>query len=423
MSKNVSINPLLDSLPESPTLAINQKVKQLRGEGKPVYQFGFGQAPFPIPTELTSAMSSYIDKREYLPSGGLPALKQAIAKRKSKARGTDISPDHICVGPGSKLILYLLLYTLDGPLILQDPCWVSYEPQAQLLNKEVHTLPTEFASGYKITPDNLETLAASLVGKQVTLILNSPNNPTGQVYKKEELAALSEVFRKHNIIVIWDEIYGGIHYNGEEFCSLASLYPEGTILTGGLSKLFSAGGYRLGYTIIPEEMPELIAPLHALISETFSCVNAPLQYATADLFASDTLSDFIANTCKIHEAAANFLCDRFQSMGLRCHRPQGAFYLFPDFSPFTKKLLEKGFGTSRDLGTHLLEEYGVAMLPGEDFLHPAEALAFRVASVDYDGGLALAMLERGSSIEEIVTECFTTMKAGCEAIENFLKTL
>ena len=242
-------------------------------------------------------------------------------------------------------------------------------------------------------------------------------------YTKEELEKLVAVLRKWNITVLWDEIYGGINFCEKTFFSLPSLYPERTILTSGLSKLFSAGGYRLGYAIFPEQMTELVSAMHALISETYSCVNAPLQYATADLYRSDSMFEFIEHSRKIHKAAGDFLYENFTSIGLRCHRPEGAFYLFPDFSPFSDALKAKGLTTSRELGLHLINNFGVAMLPGEDFLHPGDAYAFRVATVDYDGSRALSMLERGESVDALENECFGNMAAGCEALGEFIKTL
>ena len=243
------------------------------------------------------------------------------------------------------------------------------------------------------------------------------------MYTQEELERIAAVCRKHSILVIWDEIYGGIYFKEGEVPSLLQLYPERTILTSGLSKLFSAGGYRLGYAIIPEELSELIPPFHALISETYSCVNAPLQYATADLYESDLLGEFIAHTNSIHKTAGDYLQKHFIDMGLRCHPAEGSFYLFPDFSQFADTLREKGFHNSRQLGSHLLNNYGVALLPGEDFQHPGESFAFRVATVDYDGSTALDILERDGNLDEVIEHCFKNMTAGCSAIRSFLKTL
>jgi len=212
--------------------------------------------------------------------------------------------------------------------------------------------------------------------------------------------------------------FGEIPFEG-----LAKYYPEGTITTSGVSKAFSAGGWRLGYAMIPDELSDITRPLSAFVSETFSCVSAPIQYAVLPGFENYPSVKNHVELCRdIHGAAGKFLQQRFSEIGLNCPEPQGAFYLFPDFENFKDLLTSRGINNSEELSKRLLEEIGVALLPGSDFYMPDDFMGVRVASVDYDGAqLMQDFPQSGKASPEMYTSLFPRLADACERLENWLK--
>ena len=249
------------------------------------------------------------------------------------------------------------------------PAGVSYEPQAKLLGKDVVSLPTGFDDNYCLQAATLEAYCKTRdKNAQKILLLNSPNNPSGMVYSQENLTQLATVCEANNIIVISDEIYAGVEFSNTAHASMVYAYPHKTIVTSGLSKLFSAGGYRLGFSLIPKELTSLKNALRILISETYSCVSTPISYAAVAAYESFPEILPYLNQCTLrHQWAAKYLASAFQKMGLRVHPSQGAFYLLPDFSPFKDKLLQHGITDDVQLCKALLERVHVATLPGSDF--------------------------------------------------------
>lgn len=425
-----ALNPLVLSLKESATLAINQKAMHLRRQGENVFHFGFGQSPFPVPHNIQEGLRQNADKKDYLPTQGLPELLEAIAGFYRARFDYHFSPDHICVGPGSKELIFQTIYLMEGPLLVPAPSWVSYGPQAALRGKEIVPIPTSREKGYRLQFEDLDRAAHQLGQKQKLLILNNPNNPTGAVYSKAELEQLAKICRAYQIIVISDEIYAMIDFTGNPQASLAHYYPEGTIVTGGLSKSFAAGGYRLGVMLLPRELDLILGALQSVISETFSAVSAPIQYAALEAYGNfEAVRPFIERTCAIYQTASEYMCTRFRAMGLNCPTPAGSFYLFPDFDPFREALSQRmGILTGMNLCNHLLEQYSVAMLPGSDFYLPATSLGVRIAAVDFDGEKALSYhseneVEARGLDPKTMRQLFPNLVDGCDRVEAFLNQL
>ncbi|MCB0385480.1 MAG: pyridoxal phosphate-dependent aminotransferase, partial [Bdellovibrionales bacterium] len=248
---------------------------------------------------------------------------------------------------------------------------------------------------------------------------------TGSMYRPKEFEELVPVLRKHNILVIADEIYSLTAFDGQPSPSLARWYPEGTIVSNGLSKGFSAGGYRLGIMAIPQPLAQLVPVMTSLVSETFSCVSSPVQQAAVVAFSDHPEVNQYLKTCsQIHRACGEYLFARFQSMGLNGAPPQGAFYLFPDFEGYKDKLAAIGITTSSQLCHHLLNEIKVATLPGSDFYMPNDFLAIRVATVDYEGSEVLAAAQQGASLDNNFVEQYCpNLKNGCDRIHEFIQSL
>ncbi len=420
-----ALNPLILNIKESATLAINLKALQMRRQGREIFHFGFGQSPFPVPETLQEALRRNADKKDYLPTQGLPELRDAVAAFYGAEFGYNFSGDDVCIGPGSKELISQAIFLMEGPLLVPAPSWISYGPQAALRGKEVVPIPTLRANGYRLQASELDHVCYNLGHCQKLLILNNPNNPTGAFYRKEEIEELAEICRAYQVIVISDEIYAMINFTDRPHHSMAQHYPEGTIVTGGLSKSFSAGGYRLGVILVPRELSLVLEALRALISVTLSAVSAPIQYAALEAYGNfEAVRPFIRKTCQIHRYACEYLHRRLAGMGLNCPRPEGAFYLFPDFQNQRQALLRQGILTGRRLCDVLLSQYNVAVLPGSDFFLAATDIGVRVAGVDYDGAAALEAWPGAKQVsEELTAKLFPRLIGGCDRLEEFLAGL
>jgi len=381
--------------------------------------FGFGQSPFPPPAAVTEALREHAGDTRYLPSQGLLQLREVASDYLTWRFDHDGDPVRILVGPGSKELILDALLALNGDLILPAPSWVSYAPQAKLLGKRVLWAPTDPTLGYRLTADDLAVACRRSRADQRILVLNSPCNPTGAVYSKDELRALAATARRHNVLILSDEIYAEITFTRSRYSSIASFCPEQTIVTTGLSKGFSAGGYRLGIMLLPRGMETATGRFVSLASETFSCVSAPVQHAAVAAFSRDrTVRMHVEDSVQIHRMASEYLAGQLTKIGIRCPRPEGAFYLFPDFSVQIK-------GSDRSLCRDALAECGLAMLPGSAFGVPPDHLAARLASVDYDGAAALrAYRETGPRTEaekrRFVEAYCPNLTEGVRRIANYL---
>lgn len=420
-----SINPLVLNLKESATLSINMMVKRLRSEGREVSHFGFGQAPFPTPGIIQEALGANTHHNAYLPTEGLPELREAVAGFYMKEFNLDFRPADVFIGPGSKELIFQISYLLEGALLVPAPSWVSYGPQATIRGKRLYPITTERENSYKLTASDLDRACHHLGQQQKMLILNNPNNPTGAVYREDELKELAQICRAYNILVISDEIYAMIDFTGAPHASLSRYYPEGTIVSGGLSKSFAAGGYRLGVMLIPEDLRVMKDALKSVISETFSAVSAPIQYAALAAYGCfDELRDEIEANNQIYKFASRYLCRRFRDMELNCPKPDGAFYMFPDFENYAEKLRSKGILTGIKLTEDLLNTKGVAFLPGSDFYFPATNLGVRVAAVDFDGEMVRRRWPGASGMTESLTEeLFPGLVSGCDRLAEYLDDL
>ena len=383
------IHDRVSHLQNSPTLAINEKAKSLIAEGQTIFHFGFGQSPFPVPEIVVEALKHNAHQKDYLPSSGYAPLRKAVAQFYSHQIGRDYLAENVLIGPGSKFLIYQVMMALDGTLLLPIPSWVSYAPQAKMLGKQIVKIPTRQSENWKITPAALSQALDQAGSGTKLLILNYPNNPIGNTYTKEELEGLSSILRKGNVIVISDEIYGQVHH-GRDHHSLMYFYPEGCIISGGMSKWCGAGGWRMGTMVFPAALNELVAVMTKIASETFSAVSAPVQYAAVKAYQADpSIEKYLNHSRKILQFLAKWVYQSLDAVNVRLAPPDGGFYLFPDFSAFEAKLKLKGITTSQNLCEVLLEEANVVLLPGTAFGMPPASLTARLAFVNFDGEAAL----------------------------------
>ncbi len=420
-----ALNPLVLSLKESATLAINLKALELRRRGEDVFHFGFGQSPFPVPEVIQSALRRNADKKDYLPTQGLPELCEAVATFYRKEFGYPFNPWDVCIGPGSKELIFQIIYLMEGPLLVPVPSWVSYGPQAALRGKEIIPIQTSRENSYRLTPDMLDRACYSAGQSQKLLIFNNPNNPTGAIYHETEIREIAEICRAYQVVVISDEIYSMIEFDDQPMCGLATYYPEGTIVSGGLSKSFAAGGYRLGVVLIPDSLELIMSALKSIVSETFSAVSSPIQHAALSAYREfETVRPFIQKTRDIYGYVMNYLHGRLLEIGLNCPKPGGAFYLFPDFDRFREKLRGRGIITGIRMVDSLLSEFGVAVLPGSDFYLPATNLGVRVAAVDFDGAHVLEQWPGSEHMSpEKALRLFPNIVRGAQKLADFIDSL
>ncbi|MGD8376731.1 MAG: aminotransferase class I/II-fold pyridoxal phosphate-dependent enzyme [Acidobacteriota bacterium] len=377
----------------SATVAINDRSNHLLAEGKQIFKLGLGQSPFPVPRPVVDELRGNAHRKEYLPAKGLRALRNAVADYHRRQEGIAVSGDDVLVGPGSKELMFLLQLVYYGELVVPAPAWVSYAPQARIIGRTLSWIPTRREDGWRLTPDQLRRHWSQDPHRPRIVILNYPSNPTGLTYTLAELKELAKAARQHRVVLLSDEIYGELHHSGQHV-SISRFYPEGTILSAGLSKWCGAGGWRLGTFTFPTGLHWLRDAMAAVASETFTCTSTPIQYAAVRAFGGGMrIERYLAYSRRILGALGRTCARRLRDAGVHCDRPQGAFYLFPDFSGLEGPLRDRGVGSSAELCERLLEETGVAILPGEEFGRPPQELTARLAYVDFDGARTLAAAE------------------------------
>jgi aspartate aminotransferase len=325
---------------------------------------------------------------------GLPELRKAVADYHHRSQGIKCSADDVMIGPGSKELMFLLQLIYYGDLVIPTPSWVSYAPQAHIIGRHVRWLSTQSSDDWQLTAEELQKLCEQDPGRPRIVILNYPANPTGRTYNIDELKNLATVAKKHQVILLSDEIYGELHHEGQHI-SIAKFYPEGTIISGGLSKWCGAGGWRLGTFVFPPNLRKLLNALSVVASETYTSTSAPIQYAAVRAFRGGIFIErYLWNTRRVLKTLGNYLAKRLRGMDLHVPNPHGAFYLFPDFKKYRKKLGKRKIRTSKELCESLLSDAGVAILPGEVFGRPPDELTARLSYVDFDGARALAAAEQ-----------------------------
>jgi len=412
MSSNIKKSIL--KLKESSTLVINEKSKDLINQGKKVYQFGFGQSPFPVPETIVQSLKNHAHRKEYLPIQGLVKLREAISKYLLKKTGNNYPKENILITPGSKEAMLLMHIAFKGEIIIPAPGWVSYEPQAQIGSNKVHWLETKRSNNWFPTALELEKKIKKVgKNKNIIFILNSPNNPSGSVCNN--LKEIAKVARKYKLIVLSDEIYTDLTFK-DEYNSISKFYSEFTFITGGLSKWCGAGGWRLGFLAVPQKLKSFLTSLKSLASESYSTVNTPTQFAAVEAYEGNY--DEYKNKVKgILNAVGNYVYNNLKSNKVLINPPQGAFYLMPEFKNTKYK-------NSSKLCEAILNETGVAMLPGSDFGFKPKRMLTRLSYTDFDGSKFYNNVNDYNSInEDIIKEFAPSVVEGVTRLSNWAKNL
>ncbi len=433
MGSEIDLNPVFGARAPSSTLSINESVARLWEQGERVLQMGFGESRFAVHPRIRDALISNAGAKSYLPARGLPALCEAVARYHSDKLGISISPHQVIIGPGSKALIYALQLALEAELYLPTPSWVSYAPQAQLLNKPVTYIPSKVADSYRFDWREFDRLVQSSGKTQKILLINTPNNPTGQMLDEPFLRKLANYCRRENILVLSDEIYFLIRHGLASHRSVAEFYPEGTFIVGGLSKHLSIGGWRLGFAIMPDTRSgeEAMLAIEVIASEIWSAVSAPVQFAAVTAYSGDPeIEAYIQSCSEIHGIRTRFMRDGLAGLGIHCTDPQGAFYLTANFDHLSVKLQERGINRSFELASELLGRHSLATLSADSFGIPEETLSLRLASSyldmenDSDSARLLQLHASGISEKEFMSKAHhPNSHAAVEGFADFIASI
>ncbi|HEY9611714.1 pyridoxal phosphate-dependent aminotransferase [Allocoleopsis sp.] len=347
-------------VPPSLTLAISAKAKAMKGEGIDVCSFSAGEPDFDTPAHIKAAAEKALQdgKTKYGPAAGEPKLREAIARKLRDDNGLCYNAENVIVTNGGKHSLFNLMLALieaGDEVIIPAPYWLSYPEMVKLAEGTPVIVDTDASTGYKITPDQLRS---AITPKTKLFVLNSPSNPTGMVYTPAEIKALAEIVVEKDILVVSDEIYEKILYDGAEHLSIGALGPEifeRTIISNGFAKAYSMTGWRLGYLAGPVE---LIKAVTTIQSHSTSNVCTFAQYGA--IAALESSQDCVQEMCEAFAKRRQVMLDRLNAIpGLMCPKPDGAFYMFPDISKTGMKSLE--------FCDALLSSQQVAVIPGIAF--------------------------------------------------------
>jgi aspartate aminotransferase len=394
--------------------------------------FAFGQSPFHVAPPLARALGQNAEQGEYSPALGIDEVRESISDFNSRYFKADIDPSRIVIGPGTKDIIHLIFDIIKGGVIIPSPSWIGYSPIITLLDKHFHTLNTRMEDGFKVTPSLLERFLDSIPEEQLILALNNPHNPTGNVYFRQELEDIAEVCRERNVLVLADEIYGITTYDFDEFTTMSKIYPEGSLVTNGLSKAWSAGGYRFGYCILPEDSPEgLVGAFEKVAGTVWTNVSTPTQYAAVTAFKENReIDDYFQVTREIHRIMGTYMSEGFNAIeGVRATTPRGAFYFFIDLNEISDQLRESGVADSNRLSKAMIDHpFHVAAVTGDACLLRKDDFGARIAFVDYDGKVAynayIDQKPRTSDEERLFVEDHAPrMVSGIEAMERFVTSI
>jgi aspartate/methionine/tyrosine aminotransferase len=376
----------------SATLSMNERVRELWDGGRDIFHLGFGESRFPVHLKVAEALRANANQRSYLPALGIRELRETIAHFYQRRFDLAVAPSQVVVGPGSKSLLYALIMALGEEVILPQPSWVSYAPQAHILGKPALWVPLRRECDYCLEVELLrKTMEADKEewGNPELLVLNSPHNPTGTVMPPDKVQALADFAREEQLMVLSDEIYALVAHGPVPHVSLAQHYPEGSVVLGGLSKHMSLGGWRFGVAILPAGRTgeALRKALQNIAGSIWSCVAAPVQYAALVAYGNDPEIDAYVDLCtRMHSIRTGYLFESLVEAGVPCVEPTGAFYMYPDFNKWKRPLASKGVKNSDDLAWYLLEKYELATLPGSAFGSPPKDLSLRLSSSYLDAG-------------------------------------
>ncbi|WP_137718568.1 pyridoxal phosphate-dependent aminotransferase [Methylobacillus flagellatus] len=371
-SPQFGLSALVQTIKESPTLAVSSRAAKLKSEGRDIIGLGVGEPDFDTPQHIKDAAKQAIDSgfTKYTPVSGIPGLKKAIVAKFKRDNGFDYGVNEVIVGVGGKQCIFNLALAVLNPgdeVIVPAPYWVSYADIAMVAGAKPVIINCGIEQGFKLLPAQLE---AAITPKTRMFMINSPSNPTGSVYSLTELQALGEVLKRHpQVLVATDDMYEHVNLSGEKFHNILNAAPElksRCVVLNGVSKAYSMTGWRIGYAAGPAH---IIKAMEVLQSQSTSNPTSISQVAAQA--ALDGPQECIEPMLVAFRARHDYVVDRFNAMpGLKCIRAGGAFYAFPDARDAIVRLHEAGkISAPNDLALseYFLESAGVAVVPGSAF--------------------------------------------------------
>lgn len=368
----MELSQRVQSIKESPTLAVTARAAKLKAEGRDIIGLGAGEPDFDTPQHIKDAAKKAIDQgfTKYTPVAGIPGLKKAIVTKFKNENGFDYNDKEVIVGVGGKQCIFNLALAVLNPgdeVIVPAPYWVSYADIALVAGAKPIIIECGIEQGFKLTPAQLE---AAITPKTKLFMINSPSNPTGAVYKLQELAALGEVLKKHpHVLVATDDMYEHVNLTGDKFYNILNATPElkeRCIVLNGVSKAYSMTGWRIGYAAGPAK---IIKAMEILQSQSTSNPTSISQVAAQA--ALEGPQECITPMLDAFRERHEYVVNRFNQMkGLKCIKAGGAFYAFPDARTAIANLFAVGkIKEANDLALseYLLEQEGVAVVPGSAF--------------------------------------------------------
>ncbi|HEX7075844.1 MAG TPA: pyridoxal phosphate-dependent aminotransferase [Hyphomicrobiaceae bacterium] len=361
----------LNRIQPSATIAVSTKARQLKAQGRDIISLSAGEPDFDTPVNIKEAAIRAMNegKTKYTDVDGIPELKAAIVAKFKRENGLEYKTSQVSVGTGGKQVLYNALMATLNPgdeVVIPAPCWVSYADIVLLGGGKPVFAPCRIEDGYKLQP---ETLEKAITPQTKWFIFNAPSNPTGAAYSKEELKALTDVLMRHrHVWVLSDDMYEHLLYDGHTFWTPAQVEPglyERSLTLNGLSKAYCMTGWRLGYGAGPEP---LINAMRKLQSQSTSNPNSITQWAAVE--ALNGPQDFIERNNKVFVQRRDLVVSMLnQARGIRCPKPEGAFYVYPSCEELIGKTTPKGvkINNDEDFVTALLDEEGVACVHGAAF--------------------------------------------------------
>lgn len=377
---NFELAQRVQSLTPSTTLAITAKAKEMKAQGIDVIGLGAGEPDFNTPQHIIDEAVQSMNEgyTKYTAAAGLPKLKEAISNKFKQDQGIDIPASDIIVTSGAKHALYTLFQVIlnkGDEVIIPTPYWVSYPEQVKLAGGKPVFIDGLEENEYKVTPQQLESV---ITDRTKAVIINSPSNPTGMLYSKPELEAIGEFCLKHNILIISDEIYEKLTYDGHQHISIAQISPElkeQTIIINGVSKSHSMTGWRIGYAA---GNTAIIKAMTNLASHSTSNPTTPSQYGA--IAAYNGSQQPVEEMKNAFEERLNIIYQQLVAIpGFTCIKPQGAFYLFPNVEEAAKLT---GYEDVDAFVKGLLEEAKVAVIPGSGFGSPKNIRLSYATSLD-----------------------------------------
>ncbi len=379
----------LSNIKPSPTIAVTQKARELKAAGRNIIGLGAGEPDFDTPDNIKEAAIAAIRSGDtkYTAVDGTPALKKAICAKFKRENGLEYTPEQVTVGTGGKQVLYNALMATLNPgdeVIVPAPYWVSYPDMVLLADGVPVPVECPASVGFKLQPADLEK---AITPKTKWLILNSPNNPTGAAYTRAELKALTDVLVKHpHVWVMTDDMYEHLNYDGFEFTTPAQVEPslyDRTLTINGVSKAYAMTGWRIGYAAGPKE---LIKAMGVIQSQSTSNPSSISQAAAVE--ALNGPQDFIKTRAEAFKERRDLVVSMLnQATGIKCHKPEGAFYVYPSCEGTIGKTTPDGkvIETDEDFVTYLLESEGVAVVQGSAFgLAPFFRISYATSTAELE---------------------------------------